>query len=108
MSSIQVRAREAVRAAVEEALDLQLGLLIEFTGLVSWRPGSSIGWHHDANRPYLLQRAYSAVCYLNASADDFDGGIFCFKHGAPETVQPAPGRLVSYWNMKIPFLSAVV
>lgn len=46
----QVAAREAVRAAVEEALGLDLGLLVEFTGLICWRPGSSIGWHHDANR----------------------------------------------------------
>ena len=47
---LQVAAREAVRAAVEEALGLQLGLMIEFTGLICWRPGSCIGWHHDANR----------------------------------------------------------
>ena len=47
---LQVAAREAVRAAVEEALGLQLGLMVEFTGLICWRPGSSIGWHHDANR----------------------------------------------------------
>lgn len=44
----QVAARQAVRAAVEEALDVPL--LIEFTGLICWRPGGVIGWHHDANR----------------------------------------------------------
>ena len=56
----QVAAREAVRAAVEEALGLELGLLVEFTGLICWRPGACIGWHHDANRwvPQLGQ----AIC----------------------------------------------
>ena len=44
-------AREKVRAAVEEGLGLELGTLwVEFTGLISWRPGASISFHHDANR----------------------------------------------------------
>lgn len=47
---LQVAAREAVRGAVEEALGLPCGLLVEFTGLICWRPGAVIGWHHDANR----------------------------------------------------------
>lgn len=97
---MQLRAREAVRAAVEEALDLPL--LIEFTGLVSWRPGSTIGWHHDACRPYLAQRSHSAVCYLNAADNDFAGGTFRFNDGVPEAVQPAAGRLVSCWPAEIP------
>ncbi|PSC76160.1 prolyl 3-hydroxylase 1 isoform X3 [Micractinium conductrix] len=73
-----VAAREAVRAAAEAALGLELGLLVEFTGLLCWRPGASIGWHHDANRPYLRQRCASAVCYLNAAGADFQGGTFLF------------------------------
>lgn len=47
---LQVRARERVQEAVEEALGLPGGLLIEFTALVTWLPGASIGWHYDANR----------------------------------------------------------
>ena len=46
----QVRAREKVQEAVEEAMGLQGGLLIEFTALMTWLPGSSIDWHYDANR----------------------------------------------------------
>lgn len=91
----QVAAREAVRTAVEAALSLPLGLLIEFTGLISWRPGASIGWHHDANRPYLQQRAASAVCYLNQAGRDFEGGAFRFQTGTPQVVHAAPGRVVS-------------
>lgn len=46
----QVRARERVQEAVEDALGLPGGLLVEFTALMTWRPGASIGWHYDANR----------------------------------------------------------
>ncbi len=47
---LQMAAREKVRAAVEKGLGLELGLLVEFTGLISWRPGAAIDFHHDANR----------------------------------------------------------
>jgi hypothetical protein len=92
----QVAAREKVRAAAEEALGLPLGLLLEFTGLQSWRPGSSIAWHHDSNRPYLAHRRYAAVAYLNTSSADFRGGTLEFRHGEPREVRAAPGRVVSY------------
>ncbi|PRW58320.1 Oxoglutarate iron-dependent dioxygenase [Chlorella sorokiniana] len=96
-----VAAREAVRAAVEEALGLELGLMVEFTGLICWRPGSRIGWHHDANRPYLRQRTHSAVCYLQRAGSDFGGGTFQFQLGScgaegPQDVLAAPGRVVAY------------
>jgi Rps23 Pro-64 3,4-dihydroxylase Tpa1-like proline 4-hydroxylase len=55
-----------------------MGLLVEFTGLVSWRPGASIGWHDDAHQPYLQQRFVSAVCYLNTAGRDFQGGALRF------------------------------
>ena len=48
--TVQMAAREKVRAAVEEALGFDLGLLVEFTGLITWRPGAHIAFHHDANR----------------------------------------------------------
>ncbi|KAI3433335.1 hypothetical protein D9Q98_003153 [Chlorella vulgaris] len=89
-----VAARQAVREAVEKALDRPL--LVEFTGLVSWRPGSEIKWHHDANRPYLQQRAFSAVSYLNSSGHDFQGGTFRFQTGQPNQVHAVPGRVVAY------------
>jgi hypothetical protein len=47
---VQIRAREKVQEAVEDALGLPGGLLVEFTALMTWRPGASIGWHYDANR----------------------------------------------------------
>lgn len=41
-------ARQAVHSAAEEALGAPL--LVEFTGLICWRPGASIAMHFDANR----------------------------------------------------------
>ncbi|CAI5980986.1 unnamed protein product [Closterium sp. NIES-65] len=88
--------RDRIRDKVEEAFGMQLGLLVEFTGIISWLPGATIGWHADDNRPYLKQRAFAAVCYLNEYGKDFDGGLFRFRQGHPHTVAPKPGRLVAY------------
>ena len=41
---------------MEDALGLPLGLLVEFSGLLSWRPGSAINWHYDANRHVMRGR----------------------------------------------------
>ena len=93
-AGLQVQARERVRAAVEEALGVPL--LVEFTGLLAWRPGSSIAWHTDANRPYLRQREYAAVAYLNdGGGADFEGGELLFQGGDPPEVTPRAGRVVS-------------
>ncbi|CAI5981292.1 unnamed protein product [Closterium sp. NIES-64] len=51
--------RDRIRDKVEEAFGMQLGLLVEFTGIISWLPGATIGWHADDNRPYLKQRAFA-------------------------------------------------
>eukprot|EP00897_Mesotaenium_endlicherianum_P005818 jgi/Mesen1/5264/ME000263S04371 len=82
---------ERIRELVEEAFGCQFQLFTEFTGLISWRKGASIGWHSDSNRPYLQQRHYSAVCYLNDYGADFQGGLFRFQQGQPRTVSPAAG-----------------
>jgi hypothetical protein len=100
---------------VEDALGLPLGLAVEFTGLISWRPGASIELHADNNRPYLKQREYAAVTYLNTAGADFEGGAFkvwSSEEGGPNggpvatahptarhqkhmaTITPMPGRLV--------------
>ncbi|GAB4822737.1 hypothetical protein N2152v2_009783 [Parachlorella kessleri] len=104
---MQMAAREKVRAAVEEALGLDLGLLVEFTGLISWRPGACIDFHHDANRYYLQQRHYSAVTYLNTAEADFGGGAFLFQHGCPSQVAPMPGRVVAYSAQDVHGVQAV-
>ena len=97
-----LRAREQLRAAAEECTGSPPGeLFFEFTGLVTWHGGSRIGWHHDANRPYLAARAFSLVCYLNGPGDDYSGGLFSFRAAPPgrpeeEVIRPSPGRLLVY------------
>uniref|UniRef100_A0A061R336 Fe2OG dioxygenase domain-containing protein n=1 Tax=Tetraselmis sp. GSL018 TaxID=582737 RepID=A0A061R336_9CHLO len=71
-------------------------LVPEFTSLIEWGPGSSIGWHHDANRPYLRRRDYTAVLYLNSAGADFGGGSLSFRAGEPREVEPRAGTVVAY------------
>ncbi|PKI65291.1 hypothetical protein CRG98_014329 [Punica granatum] len=73
--------REKLKDKVEEFFGCEYELCIEFTGLVSWSKGASIGWHSDDNRPYLKQRDYTAVCYLNTHGRSFSGGLFHFQDG---------------------------
>ncbi|PNH09916.1 Prolyl 3-hydroxylase 1 [Tetrabaena socialis] len=95
-----LRARAAVLAAVEVAFGLALELCVEFSGLIGWDEGASLGWHHDANREYLASRHLSAVLYLNNQGDPpgaFGGGDFRFQDGAePLRVTPRVGRMVAY------------
>ena len=88
-------ARSAVREAVESTLGLA-ELFIEFAGLICWLPGAKIGWHHDANRPYLSSRHISCVLYLSSAGRDFSGGAFRFRSGEPAVVEPRAGRLLVY------------
>ncbi|KAG2446021.1 hypothetical protein HXX76_000623 [Chlamydomonas incerta] len=91
------RARHAVLCAVEAAFGLGLELGLEFTGLIGWRQGAALGWHHDANREYLSRRHMSAVLYLNDQGADFGGGDFRFQDGPePLRVSPRAGRMVAY------------
>ncbi|CAH1416751.1 unnamed protein product [Lactuca virosa] len=53
--------REKLKEKVEEFFGCEYELFIEFTGLISWCKGASIGWHSDDNRPYLKQRDYAYV-----------------------------------------------
>ncbi|PON56408.1 Prolyl 4-hydroxylase, alpha subunit [Trema orientale] len=88
--------RERLKEKVEEFFGCQYELFVEFTGLISWSRGASIGWHSDDNRPYLRQRHFSAVCYLNSYGDDFSGGLFHFQDGEPSTILPLRGDAVIY------------
>lgn len=73
-----------MRAAAEDALGLPCGLLVEFTGLICWRPGAVIGWHHDANR-YLAGIMASAVVHWAASVR-----LLVLAQGAPPAAGAAP------------------
>lgn len=53
--------REKLREKAEEYFGCQYELFVEFTGLISWCRGASIGWHSDDNRPYLKQRDFACV-----------------------------------------------
>ncbi|ONI31893.1 hypothetical protein PRUPE_1G337400 [Prunus persica] len=88
--------RERLKEKVEEFFGCQYELFVEFTGLISWSRGSSIGWHSDDNRPYLKQRDFAAVCYLNSYGNDFRGGLFHFQDGDPATIVPSGGDVVIY------------
>ncbi|XP_034690486.1 uncharacterized protein LOC117918058 isoform X2 [Vitis riparia] len=83
--------RERLKEKLEECFGCEYELFIEFTGLISWTRGASIGWHSDDNRPYLKQRDFAAVCYLNSYGKDFKGGLFHFQDGDPTTIVPLAG-----------------
>eukprot|EP00879_Flechtneria_rotunda_P025993 GHRR01027663.1.p1 GENE.GHRR01027663.1~~GHRR01027663.1.p1 ORF type:complete len:377 (+),score=114.07 GHRR01027663.1:121-1251(+) len=83
--------------AVEDHFGIPCQIFAEHTSIITWHAGASIGWHHDANRPYLSQRHYSAVVYLNTQDSDFTGGTFCFQAGRPPLcIQPVTGLLLLY------------
>ncbi|KAG9153006.1 hypothetical protein Leryth_024743 [Lithospermum erythrorhizon] len=88
--------REKLREKVEEHFGCEFELFIEFTGLISWCKGASIGWHSDDNRDYLKQRDFAAVCYLNSYDADFKGGLFHFQDGEPSTLVPIAGDVALY------------
>ncbi|WOL14192.1 hypothetical protein Cni_G22972 [Canna indica] len=88
--------RDRLKDTVEEAFGCEFELFVEFTGLISWCKGASIGWHSDDNKPYLRQRDFAAVCYLNSHKKDFKGGLFHFKDGEPSSIAPAAGDVVIY------------
>ncbi|KAJ7561134.1 hypothetical protein O6H91_03G015300 [Diphasiastrum complanatum] len=81
--------RDSLREVVEDHFGCEFELFVEFTGLISWTQGATIGWHSDSNQPYLRQRHYSAVCYLNNYGEDFEGGLFHFQQGEPHTLVPS-------------------
>ncbi|CAA7058236.1 unnamed protein product [Microthlaspi erraticum] len=91
-----VSIRERLKEKMEEAFGCEYELFIEFTGLISWCRGASIGWHSDDNRSYLKQRNFAAVCYLNSYEKDFKGGLFRFQSGEPATIVPSVGDVIMY------------
>ncbi|XP_073279902.1 uncharacterized protein [Primulina huaijiensis] len=58
--------REKLKEKVEEFFGCEYELFVEFTGLISWCKGSSIGWHSDDNRDYLKQRDFADVIIYTA------------------------------------------
>ena len=91
-----VAARERVLEQVEEAFGEVLH--IEYTGLLCWEAGAVIAPHYDANRPYLAQRHFSALVYLNSQGEQFQGGSFVFETAAAgmRVVRPRPGLLLAF------------
>lgn len=71
-----------------------ISLFVEFSALISWQPGSWIDKHKDNGKPYLAQRHYAAIVYLNDVEKDFNGGVFEFGDG--QQVHPKAGRLLTY------------
>ncbi|XLS75413.1 hypothetical protein HN51_032278 [Arachis hypogaea] len=67
-----------------------------FPSFPSKSRGASIGWHSDDNRPYLKQRHFAVVCYLNNYGKDFNGGLFPFQDGQPMSIMPMAGDVLMY------------
>ncbi|KAH7656595.1 Procollagen-proline 3-dioxygenase protein [Dioscorea alata] len=91
-----VSIRNRIKDLAEDFFSCHFDLFLEFTGLISWCKGASIGWHSDDNRPYLKQRDFAAVCYLNSHGKDFKGGVFHFKDGEPASIFPVVGDVLIY------------
>ncbi|KAL1328455.1 hypothetical protein AAHE18_13G374500 [Arachis hypogaea] len=68
--------RERLKDKLEEFFNCQYELFVEFTALISWSRGASIGWHSDDNRPYLKQRH--------------------FADGLPMSIMPMAGDVLMY------------
>ncbi|KAI4340279.1 hypothetical protein MLD38_025131 [Melastoma candidum] len=68
--------RASLMEKVESFFQCEFELCIEFSGLISWSKGASIGWHSDDNRSYLRQRD--------------------FTDGDPGTVAPSAGDVLIY------------
>ena len=69
-----------------------------YTGLLCWDPEARIEPHFDSNRPYLAQRAFSALVYLDDQGVDFEGGSFAFDrlaHGV-QVVRPRAGLFLAF------------
>ena len=104
-------AREKIRDLIEAEADDAVLVHFEWSAIVCWRAGASLNAHFDRNRPYLKQRHWSAVVYLNdanAASDDessddgldaalpaFSGGALHFEEPAL-TVNPRRGRCVLF------------
>jgi hypothetical protein len=69
---------DRVLELVEATFGCECELFVEFTGLLSWQPGSSIEWHHDANRDYLEVRL-NALCFF-ASLQQQAGAVHGERH----------------------------
>jgi len=84
-----------VQGIVEEhCSEGDISLFVEFSALISWQPGSWIDKHKDNGKPYLAQRHFAAIVYLNDVDKNFDGGVFEFGDG--QQVHPKAGRLLTY------------
>ena len=75
----------------------------EFSNLVYWAPGMSLGvhadnmWIDDPEKPhYSSHRDFSAVIYLN---DDYEGGKTFFNDTGYE-VEPKTGKLIYFTSCK--------
>ncbi|XP_057794177.1 uncharacterized protein LOC131010598 isoform X2 [Salvia miltiorrhiza] len=69
--------RERLKEKVEEYFGCEYELFVEFTGLISWCKGASIGWHSDDNRDHLKQRDFSS-CW-KSTYNEFGNRLSCIS-----------------------------
>eukprot|EP00297_Palpitomonas_bilix_P006606 CAMPEP_0113913054 /NCGR_PEP_ID=MMETSP0780_2-20120614/29315_1 /TAXON_ID=652834 /ORGANISM="Palpitomonas bilix" /LENGTH=398 /DNA_ID=CAMNT_0000910173 /DNA_START=69 /DNA_END=1265 /DNA_ORIENTATION=+ /assembly_acc=CAM_ASM_000599 len=87
-----LRVRGLIRDAVEDIYGAHFELYPEFSAMIGWGAGSSIGPHPDNGKPYISKRHLSSILYLNCGEDGgFSGGSFEFL--SPQEVEEvARGR----------------
>ncbi|XP_051116442.1 uncharacterized protein LOC127241433 isoform X3 [Andrographis paniculata] len=101
--------RERLKEKVEEYFGCEYELFVEFTGLISWCKGASIGWHSDDNRDYLKQRDFAisegeritlSLWFSRDSAHDEDAKILSSlcDHSLNSSISMSP----SYFPMLAP------
>lgn len=74
-------------------------LFIEFSALLTWLPGATLGWHDDVSAgPHLAHRHVSASVYLSSGDGvDFDGGCLEARDGEEtSTFTPQAGECLIF------------
>ena len=91
VKTIMDDARRRIAALVGGRLHAGGALYPEYTDLVLWREGQSMGAHRDDLPPHFEHRLYASILYLT----ECEGGATMFPELGIE-VPPEAGRMIAY------------